>query len=321
MRRRTNATLLLLAGAFALAARAEDARVSGPISGFIFHGSSHSIRLILGSPGSAYLGPAIAQGLDAASVSPLGKSALAMQSGRLNILQGLDTGQPAAIPIEGAIGAVDLFAWSQDGASAAVYSTDARQAQIIRNLDGPKPPAVESTLDLSSTDGPVTTLAFDGKRLLVGAGGLYTADQSGLKLLFRMANPAGIALAPGNRDLYVADRESNQVWMIRDYAGDTTPMPFADDRAGIAAPVGLRLSANGRSLLIANSGTRSVDALEISTRASLKHIDLDFEPGKIEALGSGPLALLNSGLDGEPLYLIDGGERLAVYFVPAGSEE
>jgi len=38
-------------------------------------------------------------------------------------------------------------------------------------------------------------------------------------------------------------------------------------------------------------------------------------------VGSGALSLLNSGADGEPLYLIDSGEDLAVYFVPARSEE
>src|SRR5262245_31695807 len=325
MRRRTNihtgrsacAKLLVLA----CSAQAQDTRVSGPIPGFVFHGASRSIRPILGVPGSAYLGTPVAQDLDAASISPLGKSALAMQSGRLQLLRGLDTGQPGVIPVEGAIGAVDRFAWSQDGASAAVYSADTRQAQIIRDLDGSKIPTVENALDLSATDGPLTSLAFDGKRLLVGAGALYMTDQSGLKLLFRTANPAAIALAPGNSDLYVADRESSQVWLIHDYAGDASPTPFADDRSGLAGPVGLCLSANGRSLLIANAGNHSVDALEISTRASLKHIDLEFEPSRIEAFGSGALSLLNSGANGEPLYLIDCGEALAVYFVPAGSEE
>jgi hypothetical protein len=314
------ATVALL---FALAAPAQDTRVSGPVSGFVFHAASQSIRPIVWVPGSAYLGTAAAQGFDAASVAPLGKFALATQGGQLYLLRGLESGQSEPAPIEGSIDAVDRFAWSPDGASAAVYSGDSRQAQILRNLDRAQPPAVESPLDLSSTDGPVTALAFDGKRLLAGAGGVSLADSSGLKLLLRTSNPAALAL--GNGDLFVADQASNQVWMIRNYAGEATPMLFADERAGLSAPVGLRVSGNGRSLSIASAGSRSVDALDISTRALLRHVDLDFAPSRMEAVGSSALALLNSGSDGEPLYLLDSGldsgKDLAVYFVPAGSEE
>ena len=58
----------------------------------------------------------------------------------------------------------------------------------------------------------------------------------------------------------------------------------------------------------------------------MKHIDLEFAPSRMDTVGSGALALLNSGADGEPLYLIDSGlidsgNDLAVYFVPARSEE
>ena len=164
-----------------------------------------------------------------------------------------------------------------------MYSGDSRQAQILRNLDSAQPPDVESALDLSSTDGPVTALAFDGKRLLAGAGGVYLADSSGVKLLLRTSNPAALAL--GNGDLFVADQAGNQVWMIRDYAGEATPMLFADERAGLSGPVGLRISGNGRSLSIASAGSRSVDALDISTRTLLGHVDLDFDTAGEESVG------------------------------------
>ena len=60
----------------ALAALADDARVSGPVPGFVFDRSSQSIRPIFGVPGSSYLGPSVMDGFDIASVSPLGISAL-----------------------------------------------------------------------------------------------------------------------------------------------------------------------------------------------------------------------------------------------------
>src|SRR5262249_47549677 len=148
---------------------------------------------------------------------------------------------------------------------------------------------------------------------------------SGLKLLLPAADPGALALGAGNRDLFVADSVSNQIWMVRDYAGDATPMLFSDG-AGLSTPVGLRLAGKDRYLLVANSGARSVDAMEISTHSAVKHIDLEFAPSRMDTVGSGTLALLNSGSGGEPLYLIDcglidSGNDLAVYFVPARSEE
>jgi hypothetical protein len=130
-----------------------------------------------------------------------------------------------------------------------------------------------------------------------------------------------LALDTAKGDLYIADQAGNQIWMVRDYAGDATPMLFAGDRAGVSSPVGIRVSGDGRRLLIANSGSRGIDAVEIATRASLGHLDLDFAPARMEALGSGPLSLLNFGGPDGPLYVLDSGRDLAVYFVPAGGDQ
>ena len=87
----------------------------------------------------------------------------------------------SSAPVDGGISGVDRFAWSPDGAAAVVYSSDSRQAQILRKLDGA--PTVDSAIDFSTLGGPLTALAFDGKQALAGAGGVYLADSSGLKLL------------------------------------------------------------------------------------------------------------------------------------------
>jgi hypothetical protein len=319
--------LALLLGACALAALADDARLSGPVPGLVFDGSTQSIRPIYGVPGASYLGPSVADGFDAASVSPLGISALATQSGKLYFIRNLDGGQPDSTPLDSAISGASQFAWGADGMSAAVYSAGSRQAQVLRNLDGrdsSKAPTIEDAIDLSSLDGTVSALAFDGKLLLIGAasadsGGVYLSDgKSAPQFLASAANPVALSLDLAKGDLYIADQANNQIWMVRGYAGDATPILFADQRAGVSSPVGLRVSSDGRRLVIANSGSRGIDALDISTRATLAHVDLDFAPGRMEALGSGSLSLLNFGGPDGPLYMLDGGGDLAVYFVPAG---
>jgi hypothetical protein len=313
------ARVALLAGVFALAGLAEESRLGGPVPGFVFHGPTHSIRPIVGVPGAAYLGAPVARDFDAASISPLGKSALAVRGGQLFFVKGLESGAAVETPVDGGLTGVDRMAWSLDGLSAAVYASASRQAQILRSPEAGQAPAVETGVDLSGTETAVSALAFDGKRLIVGAGGIYLGDGSGVQLLTRAANPAAFAL--GGRDLYAADSERSQIWLIREYAGEATPMLFADDRAGVSSPSGLRLSGNGRNLVIANPGASSVDALEIATRAPVRHLDLEFKPTRMDTIGSGALALLNQGTGGEPLYIIDSGEDLAVYFVPARSED
>jgi hypothetical protein len=309
--------LALLLSACALAALADDARVSGPVAGFVFDRSSQSIRPMFGVPGSSYLGPSVMDGLDVASVSPLGISALATQSGKLYFIRGLDSAQPDSTPLDNAISGAAQFAWGPDGLSAAVYSADSRQAQVLRSLDGV--PTIEDPIDLSQLNGTVSALAFDGKRLLIGAAGVYLADgKSAPQLLAQAANPVALSIDTAQGDLYIADQANNQIWMVRGYGADATPMLFADERAGVSSPVGIRVSADGRRLLIANSASKGIDALDISTRATLGHVDLDFAPSRMEALGSGRFSLLNFGGPDGPLYVLDSGGDLAVYFVPAG---
>lgn len=322
--------LALLFGVCALVGLADDASLNGPVPGFVFDRMTHSIRPIYGVPGSSYLGPAVLGGVDLASVSPLGRSALIIQAGQLYFTPNLDSGQPSRVALPGAISGISRFSWARDGASAAVYAAGSRRAQILHNLDPrdlSNSPAADDPIDLSSLEGTISAFTFDGKRLLLGAaspdsgGGVYaTGGESAPRLLARAANPVALSVDAAKGDLYFADRDNNQIWMIRDYAGDATPMLFADERAGVSAPVGLRVAA-GRRLLITNSGSRGIDALDMETRASLAHVDLEFAPHRMEPLGAGSLSLLNFGGPDGPLYLLDDRADLAVYFVPAGGSQ
>jgi len=269
-------------------------------------------------------------GFDSASISPLGISALATQGGKLYLLQNLDSGQAVSTALDRAITGVSQFAWSRDGLNAAVYSEDSDQVQVLRKLDprdASKAPALDDPIDLSALTGTVSALAYDGKRLLIGiaspdSGGVFATDGSSAPtLLARAVNPVALSFDSAKGDLYIADKDGNQIWMVRDYAGGATPMLVLDGRAGISAPAGVRVSPDGRRLLVANSGSQAVDAIDLATRASVAHADLDFTPSRVEALGSGPFSLLNSGDTNSPLYLVDGSGDLAVYFVPAGGSQ
>src|SRR5258708_4487047 len=86
--------------------------MQGPTSGVVFESSTSSIRPILGLAGGAHLGSAIYTGLDYASIAPDGRSALAVQSGQLILIQDLANRQSA--PLSGTISHVDRILWAAD---------------------------------------------------------------------------------------------------------------------------------------------------------------------------------------------------------------
>ena len=298
---------------------AEEGRLTGPAPGLVFDRESRSIRLMLGVPGSAHLGSDIAVGTDAASVSPNGDAALIVRGDELVLLRGLET--PSSLSIEGAIRGTTLFAWNADGDSAILYSAASRRAQIVSKLN--TAPAAGAALDLASLEGVVNALAFDGSNAaLAAAGGIYRLNAQGeTTLLARASDPVAPVFSNQGRDVIFADRSRNEIWEIRDWNGSATPTPFADERAGVNRPAGVQVSRNGRRLLVANAGTRSVDAFDLATRELAGHVDLEFEPVRLESFSRGSLALLNFAGAGDPLYILDSSEPLAVYFVPAGREQ
>jgi DNA-binding beta-propeller fold protein YncE len=312
--------LLLVFCAIAMAAWAgSSASVGGPVTGFVFDSQTLAIRPMLGIPGAAYIGTPVASQVAAASVSPNGSAAFAIQLGHLVLYTGLRSASPATVTIDGAIAGVDHFAWAADGTTAAVYSSKSLQAQILTNLA--QTPAAGALIDLSGISGTVAALAFDGQRIIAGAtstdsGGIYVAGaQTALERIAPASSPSAIALAGAN--LYFADHQSQQIWEVESYAKTPAAVLFAAD-SGISAPVGLQLSADGQRLYAANAGNQKLAIYDVASRSPLQSIDLDFAPTGLDRFGASSVYLLSSSGPG-PLHVLSDGNtaKIAVYFVPA----
>jgi hypothetical protein len=297
------------------------ATVGGPVTGFVFDAQLGAIRPMLGIPGAAYLGAAVASQLDSASVSPDGSAALAVQAGRLLLYTGLGTQAPAVAPVAGAIAGIDHFAWAAAGGAAAVFSSMAGQAQILTGLG--QSPAAGAPIDLSAIPGQVASLAFDGQRILIGvasadSGGIYlAAAQSPVQRIAPAVSPSAIVLA--GADLYFADNQSQQIWQVKTYATSPAAVLFAND-SGIASPCGMQVSADGRRLYVANADNRKLAVYDIASRSLLQSLDLDFTPARLDRFGESSVYLLNDTGKG-PLYVLSdaGAQPPAVFFVPAKS--
>ena len=295
---------------------AGDTAIGGPVAGFVFDQKTHALRPMLGVPGAAYLGDPLLTDLDAAAIAPDGDRALAVREGALMLVTRLKS-SPEAAALEGAIDGADLLAFSADGATAAIFSSQSRRAQVLRNLL--KAPAAGGAIDLAALAGTVTALAISGDDLLVGitaeaGGGVYFCAADGApRLLAAAAAPSALAIR--GRDAYFTDRERRQVWQVRNFATEATPLLFAAD---LDSPVGLQLS--GKRLYVASAGSRTLDVFDLDARAAAGRIELEFTPATLAAFGDKPIWLMNAGDGEEPLYVLEGGEQPAVYFVPAGRE-
>lgn len=283
-------------------------QVGGPTPGYVFDNFAREVRPMRGAVGSAYLGNALLKDADAASVSGDGTMAIASRFGSIELVSGFDSSAPVTVALTQEPGEA-LFAWS--GHDVAVVFAGTRKARIWRNADTKSDAAA---IDLSGIDGAITGAALDGERLVIESkGGLYLALGGEVSRIAEVTDPGAMLIA--GADLYVASRGTNQVLRIHDYAGQATTEIFAE----AASPVGLRISR--QRLLVASAETRSVDAFDTTTKERIGSVELDFVPTRLQALGAGALALLNNGAPDEPLYVLDSGDSLQVYFVPAGREQ
>ena len=81
MLRKTTLCLFTLTSVAVLLPAEDSTRLTGPTSGLLFDAPSRAIRVVMGVPGAAYLGAALASDLDNGSVSPNGRLAVAMSAG------------------------------------------------------------------------------------------------------------------------------------------------------------------------------------------------------------------------------------------------
>lgn len=321
MRRRRVLHVWLAMLMIGLALAAQQATISGPVSGFVFDGASRSVRAILGLPGAAYLGDPLLVDLEWASVAPSGEVALAVKDGRWYAVRSPAAGASWA-ELEGSLLAPERAAWSPDG-TAAVVSTAEGGLRFFRDLLGS--PVASATV---AVPGRVQALAVGAAGDCAVAavkgeerGGLYLACPGASAQLLTPGDHTAMALARGGRDLFVADR-SGRILEIQDFREAARVLPFAEMPGPGWDPVGLAVSPDQRYLWVAHRSEPRVDSFDLESRALAGQVAVEGEPAMLEPLAIKSVFLLRStGKAGEPLLVLEAGVEPAVYFVPAGRGE
>lgn len=302
--------LIGLASAFSLAG--QPLLLEGPLTGFLFDNRVGAVRPIVGVPGAAYVSEALVDGLQWASVGPRG-AALALKDGVLYRIRGLNRRAPEWAQIEGAQITPDRAAWSADGATAVVYSSESGQAQRIRGF-GTAPAASEPVL----LGAGLSVLAIDPQeRILAGFdNGLYVlAPDAAPSLVAAVVRPVAVAIL-GSR-LVVAGA-SGEILEVQDYAGNPRTMALGT----VPDPVGLALSEDGGSLYVASRSERAVEIYDLAARTVAARLELEAEPATLEPLSAQAAFLLRRPVEEfDPLWVLKAGPEPGVWFVPVARGE
>jgi hypothetical protein len=306
--------VLMFAGAIAAALPAQQGRISGPVTGYVFDASARAIRPVLGVPGAAIMGEKIPFAFAArtVAVSPRLDAAIAIADDGAVHLLSIQDGVLAEMAAPGLSGGGQSAVFSPGGSAAALLFNST--IQIITGF--PSAPKLRSTLSLGAQTGRVFK-GMESSRALPRASSLSVSDD-GEYVLFGAADAVRLlgangedreltaassdalaAFAPGSRDAVIADRQTGLL-LFRNAAGTPLRQVLAPKETAAAAS-GVSFSNDGTSVLMTNEGS-AILVFDTATGAS-STISCDCRPGglarmgrvfRLNSLGSGPLWLLDA---------------------------
>ena len=276
---------------------------------------------MLGMPGAAIFGPALELGFHPAVIrSAYAKNyALAIDAaqGRLMLLRNIVSGSLITAPI-GSTGSDDLVLNAAED-SAVLISHAASTLQIVTGL--PENPEFSAAISFSSVGLPLTAVALDGSgRNILAAftdgshGEIDWFDASGSRtFIFAGSQPSAIVYSNADQDAVVADRGSNQVFLIRNLTGSREPVMLASAPDTIA-PVALAVW-NNTHVLIASQDSKNLVDYDLRQMNVAARYDLPVAPSKLEPLIDPNFLMINE-VSPDPTYLFAPAGHPFLYFMP-----
>jgi len=294
--------------------------VSGPVEGFTFDAPTRSIRAVIGSLGSASLGPAVLNQLDFASVAPRQDYGVAFRRGQFLFVSQLGAGQISVASLQEPSSAPEGVVWSDDGSVAVLYSQTGGWIQTYTGFPAAVNPG--SQISISALGGSLSAIATDvhGRSVTIGVTGdhagvyVITGGQGFVRLL-DISNPVALAFSADGGTLYALDGVTNQAFELNmaSFALQTWPLGTEDAVAIIAA----RNASNLNVLYVAGRGDHLLLAFDPSTHQQIASVPLSFAPTAIQRLGSNSFLLRPRTSNSDPLWSFTNGSQPLVYFVPA----
>jgi len=311
---------LIVAAFSSIALRAQPSTLFGPVQGYTYDAPTKTIRAVIGSLGSASLGPAILRQVEFASVAPRQDYAVLFRRGETVLVTGLSSGTLSETVFPESSFAAEGVAWSGDGSAAVLYSQTAGWIQTFTGL----PTSVNAgpPISIAALGGSLNAVAADphGQNVAIGVtgdqGGVYriSAGQS-FSPLVMLVQPISLAFSEDGSALYALDGATNQVSEVDLASSASQTWPAGVDDAIAIRPS--HDSSNRSVLYVAGRNSRLLTAFDGSTHQSIASVALSFVPAIIDPLGNNGFLLRLRTTDSEPLWSFTNSVQPSVYFVPA----
>ena len=307
--------------ALAATLSAQQGRVAGPVSGWVFDPAGRVLRPVRGVPGAALFGDPVPLGiaLSAAFVSPNADSAIALSADGAPHFFRIADGQFAERALPETQAAPESVVYSPSGTAAALIAGG--QAWILQGL--PDSPALAGKIDLGSVAARVsrvpalrrTTMAIsdDGSYLLVtSAGSAVLLSISGERRDLAAAGRAfAAAFAP--RTHMAALAGSRGLMLFADLAGSDAGTLLTDGAGAQGAAATIAFSADGSRIIVAGAAAREIAFLDRSGNRTA--VPCDCSPTVLARMGG--VFRLNDPGNG-PMWLLDAAAaEPRTVFVPA----
>lgn len=320
-----------LGAAITLSAQAPNANsgsvtgVSVPTLGFIAGQGPARLQPILGIPGSARLGsPVLLPGtVTRIHIAPGHAYALVEQAPgnplALVLLQGITT-QTRNLPlraINGVIAQADLVTFSPTGASAALYSRQANQLQVLTGL--PRSPQLHLSVPNLAMPYGLQKIAVsdDAQAVLISdaSGSVYSVSQNAAPLpVHQSPEISALAFVAQSRESIICDRTLNTMSFLRD--ASATPVALGPATNDACQPEAAASTADGKTILVACPAQRAVLSMDRASGLTRVH-KMKNSPRALEALGTRDVFLISPPEGGTYWLLVWGPDGPVASFVAA----
>ena len=323
--------IAFLGSAIALSAQTPNANsgsttgVSVPTLGFIAGEAPARLQPILGIPGSARLGSPLL--LPAAvtriHIAPGHAYALLEQAPgnplALVLLQGITT-QTRNLPLRpivGVNGQADLVAFSPAGTSAALYSRQTNQLQVLTGL--PKSPQLYlNTPNLAMPYGPQKIAVSDDARAVLisdAAGSVYSISQNTAPVpVHHSPEISALAFVAQSRESIICDRTLNTMSFLQ--GSNATPVALGPATSDRCQPEAAASTADGKTILLACPAQHAVLSIDRASGLARVH-KVGSSPSALQPLGVRDVFLISPPEGGIYWLFVWGPNGPAVSFVAA----
>ena len=294
-------------------------QVSGPVAGYLFDGAA--LRPIAGVPGGATLGDAMDLGraANAVAVSPQLDSAIVTASDGMLHLYRLSGKSAAEVAWSGVPSWPARVVYSPSGTAAAIYGYG--RAQVFGGL--PNSPQLVFVAELGPSSRPVSkfnsggpqamAVSDDAAWLIVASEGrvhLVGASFSGSVLAVAAGPRVGVAFAPGGHAAAILNGAGPWLDVFPDVSASSQRIAAP----GLAEPVGLAFSGDGKFVVAASRTANSVTIFDLAAGAATT-LDCSCTPSGVARMGN--LFRLTDAGSG-PVWMVDMNATPArSVFVPA----